>query len=244
VGDYIAAAVMSIAFEQPFPVVDGNVKRVLARLLLIEAPVNRPAAHKIYQQAASGLLDTSQPGTFNQAMMELGALVCTPRRPGCATCPARTHCRADGKGAVASFPKRLKKPPTPLQHVAVGVVYRDERVLITRRPRNGLLGGLWEFPGGRVKNRETPQAACVREIMEEVGLEVAVDSYLTRVRHAYTHFRIVMDVYRCRYRSGKVTLNGPTDHRWVRLDALSSFPFPRANLKFMPLLTPLAHRPV
>ncbi|MGB8426155.1 MAG: A/G-specific adenine glycosylase [Desulfobacterales bacterium] len=237
VGDYIAAAVASIAFDQPHAVVDGNVKRVLARLLLIDVPVNRPDAHKVFKAAAAPLLDVSQPGTFNQALMELGALICTPRRPACGDCPIKKHCRADGQGRVGEFPKRLQKPPTPLQHVAVGVVFKGRRVLIARRRPDGLLGGLWEFPGGRVRDGETPADACLREIREEVNLKVALDSHLTRIRHAYTHFRIVMDVYRCRYISGQVTLNGPTDHRWVELDELTGFPFPKANLKFMPLLT-------
>ncbi len=236
VGDYIAAAVMSIAFGQPYAVVDGNVKRVLARLLLIEAPVNQPAAHKTFTAAASRLLDVSQPGIFNQAMMELGALICTPRRPACSDCPVKVHCLADRDGRVGDFPKRLQRPPTPLHHVAVGVVFKADQVLITRRRLDGLLGGLWEFPGGRVKDGETPQSACVREIREEVNLRVAIDSRVARIRHAYTHFKIVMDVYRCRYVSGEVRLTGPTDHRWVQLDELAGFPFPKANLKFIPLL--------
>ena len=240
VGDYIAAAVMSIAFDQPYAVVDGNVKRVLARLLLVEAPVNRPADHKIFKAAAAQLLDMSRPGTFNQAMMELGALICTPRRPACSDCPVKVHCRAERNGKVGEFPKRLQKSPPPEHHVAVGVVFKKDRVLITRRRPEGLLGGLWEFPGGRLKDGETPQDACVREILEEVNLKVNIDSQLTRLRHAYTHFKIVMDVYNCRYVSGKVSLKGPTDHRWVKLDELTGFPFPKANLKFMPLLKPLA----
>jgi len=152
----------------------------------------------------------------------------------------KVHCRAEHDGKVGEFPKRLQKSPPPLHHVAVGVVFKNDRVLITRRRPEGLLGGLWEFPGGRVKDDETPQDACVREIQEEVNLRVKIDSQLTRIRHAYTHFKIVMDVYSCRYVSGKVSLNGPTDHRWVQLDELAGFPFPKANLKFMPLLKPLA----
>ncbi|MFZ0614396.1 MAG: A/G-specific adenine glycosylase [Desulfobacterales bacterium] len=240
VGDYIAAAVSSIAFDQPHAVVDGNVKRVLARLLLIDIPVNRPDAHKAFKAAAASLLDATQPGAFNQALMELGALICTPRRPACSDCPIKKHCRAERQGQVGEFPKRLRKPPTPLHPVAVGVVFKGRRVLITRRRPDGLLGGLWEFPGGRVRDGETPADACLREIREEVNLTVAIDSHLARIRHADTHFKIVMDVYRCRYVSGQVTLNGPTDHRWVELDELAGFPFPKANLKFMPLLKPPA----
>jgi A/G-specific adenine glycosylase len=237
VGDYIAAALSSIAFNQPFPVVDGNVKRVLSRLQLIPSPVNRPTSHKVFSEAASELLDTRQPGTFNQALMELGALICKPRRPACTDCPIRRHCQAYVEGAVASYPKRFKKKPVPLRHISVGVVFNNGKVLITRRKPEGLLGGLWEFPGGRIENQESAQEACIREIREEVGLNVQIDSFLTRVRHAYTHFKIIMDVYCCHIVSGRVTLNGPTDHRWVYLDELSGYPFPKANHKFIPLLT-------
>jgi A/G-specific adenine glycosylase len=236
VGDYIAAAVLSIACQQPHAVVDGNVKRVLSRLFRLAAPVNSSSSSAQFQAAAADLLDVGNPGTFNQALMELGALVCVPRSPACQACPARGHCRAWLTETVADYPKRLKKKPLPHHHIAVGVVVRNTRVLITRRKPEGLLGGLWEFPGGRLENGEDPETACVREIKEEVNLNVRVDRFLTRVRHAYTHFKIDMDVYLCRYLSGRVRLRGPSDHRWVRLTELDRFPFPRANHKFIPLL--------
>lgn len=236
IGDYIAAAVLSIAFNQPFAVVDGNVKRVLSRLALIQAPVNRPSSHKEFKSLASNLLDPLQPGNFNQALMELGALICKPRHPACSECPVQLHCLADSEGVIEEYPKRIPKKPVPLHRIAVGVVYKNNRVLITRRKPDGLLGGLWEFPGGRIEDGETPQEACIREITEEVGLMVTIDFYLTRIRHAYTHFKIVMDVYCCQVASGRVKLNGPTDYRWVKLSELSDFPFPKANHKFIPLL--------
>ncbi len=236
VGDYIAAAVLSIAFNQPFAVVDGNVKRVLARLGRIDSPVNLSASHRVFKPAASELLDPSQPGTFNQALMELGALLCKPRRPACSDCPIQMHCRAYADGMVTTYPKRIKKAPIPLHRVSVGVVFENGRVLITRRKPDGLLGGLWEFPGGRIEEGETPQEACIREICEEVGLKVQVDSFLSRIRHAYTHFKIQMDVFCCHVESGRVELKGPTDYRWVNLDELSAYPLPKANHKFIPLL--------
>ena len=192
VGDYIAAAVLSIAFEKPYPVVDGNVKRVLSRLLVLEEPVNKSVSHKIFQDVSGKLFDPQKPGTFNQAMMELGAMVCKPQHPLCRTCPLQRVCSAYRSGQISEYPKKLKKAATPQYQIAVGVVFKDHRVLITRRKPEGLLGGLWEFPGGKIKNGEKAETACIREIKEEVNLLVKVDSHLGRIKHAYTHFRIVM----------------------------------------------------
>jgi len=236
VGDYIAAAVLSIAFDQPYPVVDGNVKRVLARLYKIGAPVNQSGSYPVFKDAAGQLLDSKQPGIFNQAMMELGALICKPQNPLCGACPLEHLCRAFKARQVAEFPKRRKSRATPQYHIAVGVVFKGDQVLITRRKAEGLLGGLWEFPGGKIKAGESADAACIREIKEEVNLKVRIGSHLTRVKHAYTHFRIVMEVFCCRFVSGKVKLNGPTAHRWIRIEEYKNYPFPKANHKFIPFL--------
>jgi A/G-specific adenine glycosylase len=236
VGDYIAAAVLSIAFDQPYAVVDGNVKRVLARLHKISAPVNQLQSYSRFKSAAAKLLDVRQPGAFNQAMMELGALICKPRNPECDACPLNQLCRAYQTRQVALFPKRIKREPTPQYHIAVGVVFKNDRVLITQRSPEGLLGGLWEFPGGKIKDGESARAACIREIKEEVNLQVEISRHLTQVRHAYTHFKIVMEVFCCNYVCGRVHLRGPQAFRWIRLEEYKNYPFPRANHKFIPLL--------
>lgn len=233
VGDYIASAVLSIAFNQPYAVVDGNVKRVLSRLLVIKEPVNRSPANKIFQQAAADLLDRREPGAFNQALMEIGALICKPRNPLCQQCPIQPWCRAYQGKQILEFPHKVKREATPQYRIAVGVVYKNGRVLITRRQPNGLLGGLWEFPGGKIKKGEKAKAACVREIKEEVNLTVKVDAHLCLVKHAYTHFKIRMDVFCCSYLAGRVKLNGPVDHRWIKLNQLENFPLPKANHKFL-----------
>jgi A/G-specific adenine glycosylase len=240
VGDYIAAAVLSIAFEKPYAVVDGNVKRVLARLLLEEAPVNKPTSIKIFKEAADRLLSPRDPGTYNQALMELGAMVCKPQQPLCSTCPIQNLCLAYETGRVDEYPKKLKKSPTPQFNISVGVVFKNSSVLITRRKPEGLLGGLWEFPGGKIQNHEKAKDACIREIKEETSLSVGVDTYLGRIKHAYTHFKIIMDVFCCSYHCGKVKLNGPVDHRWIKLENLDDYPFPKANHKFFPLLKKFA----
>ena len=236
VGDYIAGAVLSIAFDKPYPVVDGNVKRVLSRLFAMEAAVNKSTSNKIYQTAAANILDNRRPGIFNQALMELGATVCKPQNPLCDTCPVQTQCQAYQSNRTAEFPRKLKKSPTPQYRIAVGVVFKNGRVLITRRKDDGLLGGLWEFPGGKIRNGEKPEAACIREIKEEVNLTVGIDTHLCKVKHAYTHFKILMDVFCCSYASGRVKLKGPVDFRWIELDELETYPLPKANHKFLPQL--------
>jgi len=236
VGDYIASAVLSIAFGRAYAVVDGNVKRVLSRLFLIEEPVNSGGSYKIYQTAATGFMGEANPGVFNQAIMELGALICRPSNPICDHCCLRRYCRAYESQVVSEYPKRIARKPIPTYLIAAGVVQKDDKVLITRRKPEGLLGGLWEFPGGKVKDGEDPHAACIREIREETGIVAEIDTYLTRVKHAYTHFRIEMDVFCCRYVSGRVRLNGPEAFRWIRVKELPHYPFPKANLKFIPLL--------
>ena len=233
VGDYIAAAVLSIAYNLPYAVVDGNVKRVLARLLRVGTPVNQSSAKRIFKQHADALLYNADPGKYNQAIMELGALVCTPTSPYCGNCPIQSACRAYQSSTTAIYPRRIKAKPTPLYHIATGVVIKNDKVLITKRREEGLLGGLWEFPGGKLEVGESPAAACIRELQEETGLAVIIKDHLTSVRHAYTHFKIIMDVFLCHTDSSRVVLKGPIEYRWIALDEITDYPLPKANHKFL-----------
>ncbi len=235
-GEYICAAVQSIAFGHAFAVVDGNVKRVLARLHCIDTPVNTPGSHKKFKVLADLHLDKKDPGTFNQAMMELGALICSPKNPGCKSCPVSEFCKADISGMVDKYPARVQSRKTPTFHIAAGIVQKKDQLLITRRKLDGLLGGLWEFPGGKVEKGEDASSACIREIKEETGIIVGIHSHLTTIHHAYTHFKIKMDIFYCRYISGRVRLKGPMDHKWISLSDIGRFAFPKANLKFIPLI--------
>jgi A/G-specific adenine glycosylase len=236
VGDYIAAAVTSIAFGEPRAVVDGNVKRVLSRLFLIDDPSNDPSSTAVFEKKANELLDRSSPGDFNQALMELGALVCAPKNPSCDSCPLKEFCGAFSRSLQTSYPVRIKRRDTPRHHIAVGVIRKNGRILITRRKEEGLLGGLWEFPGGKVEPGETAGEACRREIAEEVNLSVDVGSLITRVDHAYTHFKVSVDVFECDYGAGEVALNGPTDHRWIVLEEAEQYAFPAVNRKIFEVL--------
>jgi A/G-specific adenine glycosylase len=236
VGEYIASAVQSIAFSKCHAVVDGNVKRVLSRLFLLNEPVNRPASYGSYKSVAQDLLVQSDPGDFNQAMMELGALICKPRTPECRVCPVQSYCEACKKNKTDIYPVKIKKKKVPTYKITAGVVIKDRKLLITRRKPEGLLGGLWEFPGGKIKEGEAPFAACVREILEETGVEARIKEHLTSVKHAYTHFKIQMDVFLCDFHKGKIILNGPIDYKWVTIDQIDDYAFPKANLKFFKVL--------
>ncbi len=236
VGEYIASAVLSVAFNRPYAVLDGNVKRVLSRLFLIDAPVNRASSLSEFREHASRLLDTDRPGDFNQALMELGATICRPVQPECAGCPVASLCKAFDAGKERDFPVSVRRKSIPSYHIAVGVVHKDNRILITKRKPSGLLGGLWEFPGGKVKPGERPEESCKREIREELNLSVEVTKHVAHVKHAYTHFKVVMDVFDCTYKAGKVKLRGPDAYRWIVLEEIDAYAFPGANHKFLPIL--------
>src|SRR5262249_7634210 len=236
VGSYMPAAVQSIAFDAPLAAVDGNVKRVMARLFAIQDSVDKTKGTRVVQEYANSLLDRKHPGTFNQAVMELGAIVCRPVNPLCDDCPLRNDCAARRLDAALAFPKRDARRDVPKQRIAVGVVSDGNRVLITRRAEAGMLGGLWEFPGGKVRRGEIPARACAREVEEETGLKVKVRGRIARVKHVYTHLPVEIDVFYCLYNGGSVVLDGPTDHRWITLDETSKYAFPKANHKFLPAI--------
>jgi len=236
VGDYIAAAVLSIAFGKVLPVVDGNVKRVLARLLEMDTPVNRSGVHKIFQEPARQLICPKAPADFNQAVMELGALVCRPRNPRCDDCPLSDQCRAYRHGHTDRYPKRDPSRKVPHRRILIGVILKKGKLLVVQRQMEGFLGGLWEFPaipadGGRITDEEV-----VIGLREEIGLTVAVDRRLTRVKHAYTHFKLTGEVYLCRHSSGRVRLKSARSHLWVTYGKLADLPLHKANHKFLDAL--------
>jgi len=236
VGPYTAAAVASIAFGRPAAVVDGNVERVLARRLGLEARVDQPEGRGRIQHAAERLLDRKRPGDANQALMELGATVCLPRGPLCLLCPWSHDCVARASGDPESLPKRAPRKVGPHHDIAAGVVWRGDRLLIARRKADGLLGGLWEFPGGKRRPQESLAEACVREIEEETGLRVTVDAPFLAIDHAYSHFSITLHLFHCSSKTGVPRPLACEEPRFVRLAELATYPFPRANAKALEVL--------
>lgn len=235
IGSYTAAAIASIAFDERHAVVDGNVSRVLSRLFLLKEP---PGQNKSsFQQIATQLLPDDSPGNFNQAMMELGALVCTPKNPSCPECPVQSLCQASKTLKDPSIlPVRAISKPKPHFDVVAGIIWHRGRILIDRRPLNGLLGGLWEFPGGKKENGETLEQCLKREIKEELAIQVEAGQPFITVRHEYTHFKITLYSFQCKFRGGTPKLRNAIDWKWVKPGELEQFAFPKANKRILTAL--------
>ncbi len=235
VGPYTAAAVAAIAFNRDEAVLDANVERVLSRVLDVDEPVKAPAVRRQLAAEAARLLPPGRARDFNQAMMELGALVCTARSPRCANCPLREDCEALHLGIVNERPVPGKRVTfTPLV-VASGVVVRAGRVFIQRRLPQGVWAGLWEFPGGRVEPGESPAAAVVREIGEETELAVAAPEHLALIRHGYTTYRVELHCFLCAVvpESPPPVLHAAQEYRWARLSELDGLAFPAGHRKLI-----------
>lgn len=231
VGRYTSGAIASIAFGEAAPVLDGNVKRVLARVFGIDQDVDRPATLARLWELAAALVPDRRPGDFNQALMELGACLCRPRDFRCGECPLRMLCRAAAEGRQAGLPVRRRKAAGPHYQVTAAVIERGGKVLIGKRPGKGLLGGLWEFPGGKVQAGETHAQALAREIREELGAEVRVGRHIVSVDHAYTHFSITLHAYSCRLENGeRPAAREHDDLKWVRREELGRYAFPKADI--------------
>ncbi len=228
IGAYTAGAIASIAFGQPEPAVDGNVRRVLCRLCDLE----KPTAGDLDAVCRDMIAETGgAAGMLNQALMDLGSSICTPRNPACTECPVAQGCLALENGTIASRPHRDRRPPIPHRDVAAALVWRGPHLLIARRPEEGLLGGLWEFPGGKVETGETPAAAVRREVREEIGMDIEILSALEEVKHAYSHFRITLHLFHARWLAGEAdVVQSATDSpRWVLPADLGRYAFPAAN---------------
>jgi A/G-specific adenine glycosylase len=226
IGPYTAGAIASIAFGRPEPAVDGNVRRVLTRLHDLETPT--PArldglTRDLIAEAGGAA------GTLNQALMDLGGSVCGPRRPRCGECPVARLCLAHRSGTVALRPAPRQRSPLPHHDIAAALVWRGPRLVIARRPEEGLLGGLWEFPGGKVETGETPSEAARREVREELGIGIEILGEAGATRHAYSHLRITLHLFHARWLEGELATDETGSPLWVLPQDLGRYAFPAAN---------------
>jgi len=231
-GPYTSAAVLSLAYGTPLPVIDANVRRVLMRLLGLRGPAVPGVDRKLHAFLAT-VFPEDAPGEFNQAMMELGALLCRSRSPQCLACPVRAACVAAREGIQEIIP-RPKKLSLERIEVVVAVIEKDGRVLIQERPAGGLLAGLWEFPGGKVEPGESLRAALSREIREELGAEIKDVRRLTTVRHAYTRFEATLHAFRCKIAGSG--FEAGRRRRWVTLKGIRRYPLPSGSVKIVDFL--------
>jgi A/G-specific adenine glycosylase len=236
IGSYTAAAILSIAFGAPLAAVDGNARRVMARLFALKDVLNRPGGQQAVEALADALLPQHGAGDFNQAIMDLGATICLPRGPRCDRCPVQGLCIARAKGLQNRLPRKTSPKPLPRKDMTAAVIMKGRRMLIVRRPGRGLLGGLWKFPGGLREKGETLESSLIRHVREETGAGIRIEGKLAEVKHAYSHFRVILHAFRCRISEGQPRALGCPALTWTRAGELSGFAFSKADRELIRLL--------
>ncbi|MEL7353890.1 MAG: A/G-specific adenine glycosylase [Cyanobacteria bacterium J06649_5] len=228
IGRTTAGGILSAAFDTPVAILDGNVKRVLSRIVAFPAVPNK-ALGPLWE-ISEQVLDPEHPRDFNQAIMDLGATLCTRHNPACLICPWQPHCTAYNQNAVTDFPMTQSRKPLPHKQIGVAVITDPQgKILIDRRKQEGLLGGLWEFPGGKIEPGESFEECVVREIKEELGIDIKVNDKLITIDHAYTHFKVTLNVFNCTHLSGEPQTIECDEVKWVTLNEIDQYPFPKAN---------------
>ena len=224
IGRYTAGAIASIAFGLNEPALDGNIRRVLSRLFNLQVPARSPEGERRLWELARQYLPDERAGDYNQALMDLGATICTPHSPRCPECPLENLCQARALGLQGERPITMKRQPIPHYLVTAAIITRSDAILISHRPAQGLLGGMWEFPGGKLEAGEDFSEALKREIQEEVGAEIIVGQPFGIYRHAYTHFRVTLHAFLCKLAAGEPRALAASELRWVRPNELNLYP--------------------
>ncbi len=227
VGEYTASAILSIAFNKPFPVIDGNVKRVMSRVIGIKklSKFNLRKINRLLEQ----LICRSQPGDFNQGLMEIGALICRPINPRCKECPINKNCYAFAKGDPENFPEKSMKKSRPKYDVVVAIIWRDNKFYIQKRQKGKMLGGLWEFPGGIVNKGEDPEKFLKQKVLKECGTDLNILKKVGIVDHAFSHFTIRLCGYFCSEKNLPIKEDG--NREWINKKNIKDYTFPKANHK-------------
>jgi len=238
IGPYTAAAIASIAFNHDVVVVDANVERVFARLFDIDVPLKEKEAQRSIGHIARQLLPPGEARDFNQALMDLGGLVCTPKNPDCGNCPLCRHCSAYLGDFTDDRPVKKRRQKIIPIDMATGLLVKDGYIFIQQRHDNDIWGGMWEFPGGRLEPGETADEAVVREYREETGFQIEVCDFVTTVTHFHTKYKVTLHCFLCRLPSASTLpeLHAAQNYHWVRQEQLDNFGFPAGHRKFIQFL--------
>lgn len=241
IGPYTASAVSSIAYNDDYPVIDANVERVYARLFNISTPLKEKETKKFIERLAKLLLPSGKARLFNQALMDFGALICSPRAPVCTECFFSSSCHALEQDVVKERPVMLKKAKQIVVEMVTGILVNNGKVFIQQRLADDVWGSLWEFPGGRVEPGETLEEALVREFIEETEINITVLEKLVSVTHFYTKYKVILHSFMCTTNEGGGKISSPTLHaaqqsEWVTLDQLDQYGFSAGHRKVIAFL--------
>lgn len=232
IGPYTRGAILSIAFDQPEPAVDGNVMRVLSRILKIEDNISEHKVRRQFEELVREVIPERDPASFNQGMMELGALICIPKAPKCLECPIQKQCRAHAAGVEKQLPIKAKaKKQTVIHYVALLIKNDQGEYIIEQRPSKGLLANLWQFP--MIPMNETADKDIEKWMEENYGLTITLGEKRGKLKHVFTHLIWNIDIYIAETRQEKAKEN---DWQFIKKRELRAFPFPVSHLNMMKFL--------
>ena len=223
IGRYTAGAILSIAFDKPAPILDGNVKRVLSRLFAIADPPAKGKTEAHLWHLSESLIPNGEASSFNQGLMDLGAMICTPKEPQCPLCPLRDLCNGRASGDPERFPARTLKKQIPHIEAISAVIRENEKVFLQQRPPKGLLGGLWEFPNWSIEGKKDLKEYLKHKVKSEIGLKVKSEKPVGSFQQTFSHFKLTLQVFYCRPLSGKVR------GKWVPIRKLHALPMSRIH---------------
>ncbi len=229
IGRSTAGAILSFAFEMEAPILDGNAKRVLSRLFAVQTKPAKGKTDDLLWQISESLIPKGFSNPFNQALMDLGSMICTPRDPLCPECPLHTLCKARRTGEPERFPPKIPKKKIPHIEAVCAVIWRKRRVLLERRQPSGLLGGLWEFPNWKSKSKS--KVRLRDDIQKETGVNVEVMKPIGTFKQTFSHFKLTLRVYHCQ------AINGKGKGKWISIGNLHLLPLSRIHRRIANLIS-------
>jgi A/G-specific adenine glycosylase len=230
IGRSTAGSILSFAFHKDAPILDGNAKRVLSRLFAVSSNPVKSKTEGLLWQISESLIPKGFSNPFNQALMDLGSMLCTPKEPECDRCPLRRFCKGRASGKPERFPAKKVKRAIPHIESVSAVIKKDGRVLLNQRPPAGLLGGLWEFPNWRIKGKKIQKQQLKNQIDREVGLSINVKESIGTFHQTYSHFKLTLSVFHCQ------PLNGKGNGKWVPIRNLALYPMSRIHRKIAEMI--------
>jgi len=230
IGRSTAGAILSFAFHKEAPILDGNAKRVLSRLFAVSGSPGERKTEGLLWEISESLIPKGFSNPFNQALMDLGSMLCTPKDPQCPRCPLHRFCKGRASGEPERFPTKSIKKKIPHIEAISAVIEENGKVLLKQRPLKGLLGGLWEFPNWRIKGKKIQKQQLKNQMDREVGLSINVKESIGTFQQTYSHFKLTLHVFHCHH------LNGKGNGKWVPIRNLALYPMSRIHRRIAEMI--------